>query len=151
MASAMSFAWLVAYEPGEGAAGRADKTLDAREQQAAAVQDDGLEQLQQGWKSGVDEAVDVLLTPTSPTTAFGFGAHSEDPLAMYLADLLTIPANMAGLPAISLPCGFDGAGLPIGVQLITGVLQEERLLQVAWNYEQAARVMEKRPVAALVP
>jgi aspartyl-tRNA(Asn)/glutamyl-tRNA(Gln) amidotransferase subunit A len=96
-------------------------------------------------------SVDVLLTPTSPTTAFGFGAHSEDPLAMYLADLLTIPANMAGLPAISLPCGFDGAGLPIGVQLITGVLQEERLLQVAWNYEQAARVMEKRPVAALVP
>ena len=96
-------------------------------------------------------AVDVLLTPTSPTTAFGFGAHSEDPLAMYLADLLTIPANMAGLPAISLPCGFDGAGLPIGVQLITGVLQEERLLQVAWHYEQAARVMENRPAAALVP
>ena len=96
-------------------------------------------------------SVDVLLTPTSPTTAFGFGAHSEDPLAMYLADLLTIPANMAGLPAISLPCGFDGAGLPIGVQLITGVLQEERLLQVAWNYEQAARVMENRPQAALVP
>ncbi len=96
-------------------------------------------------------SVDVLLTPTSPTTAFGFGAHREDPLAMYLADLLTIPANMAGLPAISLPCGFDGAGLPIGVQLITGVLQEERLLQVAWNYEQAARVMEKRPAAALVP
>ncbi len=97
------------------------------------------------------ETVDVLLTPTSPTTAFGFGAHSEDPLAMYLADLLTIPANMAGLPAISLPCGFDGAGLPIGVQLITGVLQEERLLQVAWHYEQSARVMEQRPEAALVP
>ena len=97
------------------------------------------------------ETVDVLLTPTSPTTAFGFGAHSEDPLAMYLADLLTIPANMAGLPAISVPCGFDGAGLPIGVQLITGVLQEERLLQVAWHYEQSARVMEQRPEAALVP
>ena len=96
-------------------------------------------------------AVDVLLTPTSPTTAFGFGSHSEDPLAMYLADLLTIPANMAGLPAISLPCGFDNAGLPIGVQLITGVLQEERLLQVAWHYEQAARVMAQRPAAALVP
>jgi aspartyl-tRNA(Asn)/glutamyl-tRNA(Gln) amidotransferase subunit A len=95
-------------------------------------------------------SVDVLLTPTSPTTAFGFGAHSEDPLAMYLADLLTIPANMAGLPAISLPCGFDNAGLPIGVQLITGVLQEERLLQVAWHYEQAARVMAQRPAAALV-
>ncbi|MFM8544030.1 MAG: Asp-tRNA(Asn)/Glu-tRNA(Gln) amidotransferase subunit GatA [Vulcanococcus sp.] len=97
------------------------------------------------------DTVDVLLTPTSPTTAFGFGAHSEDPLAMYLADLLTIPANMAGLPAISLPCGFDGAGLPIGLQLITGVLQEERLLQVAWHYEQAARVMAQRPAAALVP
>ncbi|MBM5790193.1 MAG: Asp-tRNA(Asn)/Glu-tRNA(Gln) amidotransferase subunit GatA [Cyanobacteria bacterium M_surface_10_m1_298] len=96
-------------------------------------------------------SVDVLLTPTSPTTAFGFGAHSEDPLAMYLADLLTIPANMAGLPAISLPCGFDGSGLPIGVQLITGVLEEERLLQVAYHYEQAARVMETRPQAALVP
>jgi aspartyl-tRNA(Asn)/glutamyl-tRNA(Gln) amidotransferase subunit A len=97
------------------------------------------------------DAVDVLLTPTSPTTAFGFGAHAEDPLAMYLADLLTIPANMAGLPAISLPCGFDLAGLPIGLQLITGVLQEERLLQVAYHYEQSARVMEHRPEAALVP
>jgi len=96
-------------------------------------------------------AVDVLLTPTSPTTAFGFGAHSEDPLAMYLADLLTIPANMAGLPAISLPCGFDSQGLPIGLQLITNVLEEPRLLQVAHHYEGAARVMEKRPAAALVP
>ena len=95
--------------------------------------------------------VDVLLTPTSPTTAFGFGAHSEDPLAMYLADLLTIPANMAGLPAISLPCGFDSQGLPIGLQLITNVLEEPRLLQVAHHYEGAARVMENRPVATLVP
>ncbi|MFM8525240.1 MAG: amidase family protein, partial [Cyanobacteriota bacterium] len=97
------------------------------------------------------ETVDVLLTPTSPTTAFGFGAHSEDPLAMYLADLLTSPANMAGLPAISVPCGFDDAGLPIGLQLITGVLQEQRLLQVAHQFEQAARVMEQRPLAPLVP
>jgi aspartyl-tRNA(Asn)/glutamyl-tRNA(Gln) amidotransferase subunit A len=97
------------------------------------------------------EQVDVLLTPTSPTTAFRFGAHSEDPLAMYLADLLTIPANLAGLPAISLPCGFDRQGLPIGLQLISGVLQEPRLLQVAHQYEQAARVMDHRPVASLVP
>ena len=97
------------------------------------------------------ETVDVLLTPTSPTTAFRFGAHTDDPLAMYLADLLTIPANMAGLPAISVPCGFDAQGLPIGLQLITGVLQEERLLQVAHHYEQAARVMAARPAAALVP
>jgi aspartyl-tRNA(Asn)/glutamyl-tRNA(Gln) amidotransferase subunit A len=96
------------------------------------------------------EAVDVLLTPTSPTTAFRFGAHSGDPLAMYLADLLTIPANLAGLPAISLPCGFDAQGLPIGLQLITGVLQEERLLQMAHAYEQDAQVMASRPAAALV-
>ena len=97
------------------------------------------------------ETVDVLLTPTSPTTAFRFGAHTDDPLAMYLADLLTIPANMAGLPAISVPCGFDAQGLPIGLQLITGVLQEERLLQVAHHYERAASVMAARPAAALVP
>jgi aspartyl-tRNA(Asn)/glutamyl-tRNA(Gln) amidotransferase subunit A len=68
---------------------------------------------------------------------------------MYLADLLTIPANLAGLPAISLPCGFDEAGLPIGLQLIAGVLEEEKLLRVAHQYERAARVMEQRPVAPL--
>jgi aspartyl-tRNA(Asn)/glutamyl-tRNA(Gln) amidotransferase subunit A len=95
------------------------------------------------------QAVDVLLTPTSPTTAFGFGAHTDDPLAMYLADLLTIPANMAGLPAINVPCGFDLQGLPIGVQLITNVLEECRLLQVAHHYELAARVMQSRPEAPL--
>jgi aspartyl-tRNA(Asn)/glutamyl-tRNA(Gln) amidotransferase subunit A len=95
-------------------------------------------------------SVDVLLSPTSPTTAFRFGAHRDDPLAMYLADLLTIPANLAGLPALSLPCGFDAQGLPIGLQLIGGVLQEERLLQVAHAYESDARVMESRPAAALV-
>jgi len=95
-------------------------------------------------------AADVLLTPTSPTTAFRFGAHADDPLAMYLADLLTIPANLAGLPAISLPCGFDAEGLPIGLQLIAGVLDEPRLLQVAHHYERAARVMEHRPAGDLV-
>ena len=95
--------------------------------------------------------VDVLLTPTSPGTAFRFGAHAEDPLAMYLADLLTIPANLAGLPAINVPCGFDQQGLPIGLQLIGNVLEEGRILQVAHHYEQAAQVMDRRPVAALVP
>ena len=95
--------------------------------------------------------VDVLLTPTSPTTAFGFGAHAEDPLAMYLADLLTIPANLAGLPAINVPCGFDQQGLPIGLQLIGNVLAEERVLQVAHHYEPAAQVMQGRPLASLVP
>jgi aspartyl-tRNA(Asn)/glutamyl-tRNA(Gln) amidotransferase subunit A len=96
------------------------------------------------------EQVDLLLTPTAPTTAFAPGEHSNDPLAMYLADLLTIPANLAGLPAISVPCGFDGQGLPIGLQLMAPVLQEERLLQVAHQYEQAADVMAQRPDAPLV-
>ena len=96
------------------------------------------------------EQVDLLLTPTSPSTAFRFGAHAEDPLAMYLADLLTIPANMAGLPAINVPCGFDDQGLPIGLQLIGGVLEEATLLRLAHQYERAAAVMATRPVAALV-
>ena len=89
--------------------------------------------------------VDILLTPTSPTTAFKAGAHSGDPLSMYLSDLLTIPANLAGLPAISIPCGFDETGLPIGLQLIGNVLDEPRLLQLAHQYERTADVMKKRP------
>ena len=97
------------------------------------------------------QQVDVLLSPTSPTTAFRFGAHTEDPLAMYLADLLTIPANLAGLPAISVPCGFDDNGLPIGLQLIAGVLEEAKLLRVAHQFEQAAAVMTTRPTAPLIP
>ncbi len=97
------------------------------------------------------QSVDVLLTPTAPSTAFKAGAHADDPLAMYLADLLTIPVNLAGLPAISVPCGFSAAGLPIGMQLIGNVLDEPRLLQVAHQYEQAASVMANRPKAALVP
>ena len=97
------------------------------------------------------QTVDVLLTPTSPTTAFQVGAHTDDPLAMYLADLLTIPANLAGLPAISLPCGFDDDGLPIGVQLIANVLEESRLLQVAFHYEQAANVMSNHPQGNFIP
>ena len=97
------------------------------------------------------QQVDVLLTPTAPSTAFKTGAHADDPLSMYLADLLTIPVNLAGLPAISVPCGFSQAGLPIGVQLIGNVLEEARLLQVAHQYEQAANVFAARPEAALVP
>ena len=93
--------------------------------------------------------VDVLLTPTAPPPAFKAGAHADDPLAMYLADLLTIPVNLAGLPAISLPCGFSAAGLPIGVQLIGNVLDEAKILQVAHQYEQAANIMASRPEAAL--
>ena len=94
--------------------------------------------------------VDILLTPTSPSTAFKAGAHADDPLGMYLSDLLTIPANLAGLPAISLPCGFDSKGLPIGLQLIGNVLDEPRLLQVAYQYEKSANVMENRPKSPFV-
>ena len=96
-------------------------------------------------------SVDVLLTPTAPSTAFAAGAHADDPLAMYLADLLTIPANLAGLPAINVPCGFDSAGLPIGVQLIGNVLEEPLLLQVAHQYEQSADVMARRPEGSFIP
>ena len=96
-------------------------------------------------------SVDVLLTPTAPSTAFAAGAHADDPLAMYLADLLTIPANLAGLPAINVPCGFDSTGLPIGVQLIGNVLEEPLLLQVAHQYEQSADVMVRRPEGSFIP
>ena len=95
--------------------------------------------------------VDILLTPTSPTTAFSVGAHTEDPVSMYLSDLLTIPANLAGLPAISLPCGFDEAGLPIGLQLISNVLDETLLLNVAHQYEQSADLIANRPDGEFVP
>ena len=61
------------------------------------------------------QSVDVLLTPTAPSPAFKAGAHKDDPLAMYLADLLTIPVNLAGLPAISVPCGFSQTGLPLSL------------------------------------
>ena len=97
------------------------------------------------------QSVDVLLTPTAPSTAFRAGAHADDPLSMYLADLLTIPVNLAGLPAISVPCGFSSAGLPIGVQLIGNVLQEAQVLQVAHQYEQAAGIAAQRPDAPLIP
>jgi aspartyl-tRNA(Asn)/glutamyl-tRNA(Gln) amidotransferase subunit A len=89
--------------------------------------------------------VDVLVCPTSPTTAFKAGEKTDDPLSMYLSDLMTIPVNLAGLPALSIPCGFDEQGLPIGMQLISNVLQEEMLLAVAHAYEQAANWYEKVP------
>ena len=100
--------------------------------------------------SNAFKKVDLLLTPTSPTTAFESGSHDDNPLAMYLSDLLTIPVNLAGLPAISLPCGFDQSGLPIGVQLIGNVLGDPRLLNVANQYELATEVMSDRPSGDLI-
>ncbi len=81
--------------------------------------------------------VDVLISPTSPTTAFKAGEKTDDPLGMYLLDLMTIPVNLAGLPGLSLPCGYDAEGLPIGLQIIGNVLREDRVLQAAYAYEQA--------------
>ena len=80
--------------------------------------------------------VDVLIAPIAPTTAFKIGEKVEDPLAMYLVDVCTIPSNLAGVPALSLPCGFAD-GLPIGMQIIGPHLSEATLLQVAYTFEQA--------------
>lgn len=91
------------------------------------------------------EQVDVLVSPTAPTTAFKMGAKSEDPLSMYLLDLMTIPVNLAGLPGLSLPCGFDEDGMPIGLQIIGNVLQEEKVLQVAYAYEQSTDWHQRSP------
>jgi aspartyl-tRNA(Asn)/glutamyl-tRNA(Gln) amidotransferase subunit A len=89
-------------------------------------------------------AFDVLVSPTSPTTAFPIGAKVDDPLAMYLNDVFTIPANLSGMPAISIPSGLDGSGLPIGVQLTAPVLAEPTLLRVA-NALEAALGFDARP------
>lgn len=89
--------------------------------------------------------VDVLISPTSPTTAFKAGEKTDDPLSMYLSDLMTIPVNLAGLPGMSIPCGFDKQGLPIGMQLIGNVLREDLLFQVAHAYEQATEWHTKHP------
>ena len=82
------------------------------------------------------EKVDLIITPTCPSTAFEFGAKVEDPLSMYLSDIATIPASLAGLPAISLPCGIDSKGLPIGLQIIAPALSEEFLLDAAYAFER---------------
>jgi aspartyl-tRNA(Asn)/glutamyl-tRNA(Gln) amidotransferase subunit A len=87
---------------------------------------------------------DALITPTAPTPAFKIGEKVSDPLAMKLSDILTIPVNMAGIPAISLPCGFSSEGLPIGLQVIGPAFAEETILKIAYTYEQAAGWSSKR-------
>jgi aspartyl-tRNA(Asn)/glutamyl-tRNA(Gln) amidotransferase subunit A len=88
--------------------------------------------------------VDLLVSPTSPTTAFPIGAKVDDPLAMYLNDVFTIPANLSGMPAISIPSGLDDAGLPVGVQLTGPVLSEPTVLRVA-NALEGALGFDARP------
>jgi aspartyl-tRNA(Asn)/glutamyl-tRNA(Gln) amidotransferase subunit A len=91
------------------------------------------------------ERFDVLAAPTSPTTAFKVGEKASDPMAMYLSDVCTLPVNVAGLPGISIPCGFDSKGLPIGLQLIGKPFDEATLLRAAYTYEQSTDWHTRRP------
>jgi aspartyl-tRNA(Asn)/glutamyl-tRNA(Gln) amidotransferase subunit A len=86
---------------------------------------------------------DAIITPTSPSTAFKIGERVSDPLAMYLSDIYTVSANLAGVPAISIPCGLSSEGLPIGMQLIGNFWSEDSLLNLASAYENAFPVTEK--------
>ncbi|MBE3589631.1 MAG: Asp-tRNA(Asn)/Glu-tRNA(Gln) amidotransferase subunit GatA [Firmicutes bacterium] len=95
------------------------------------------------------ERFDLLASPTSPTVAFPLGERTADPLAMYASDICTVTANLAGIPAISLPCGFEG-GLPAGLQLMAPPFQEERLLAAAAAYERATGWHRRRPPLGLI-
>jgi aspartyl-tRNA(Asn)/glutamyl-tRNA(Gln) amidotransferase subunit A len=90
---------------------------------------------------------DVLVTPTSPTTAFKIGEKTDDPVQMYLSDVCTLPINIAGVPAISIPAGFVN-GLPVGMQIIGTFFGEEALLKTAFTYEQATAWNKKKPALA---
>ncbi len=89
--------------------------------------------------------VDVIVGPTTPTPAFPLGAKNADPVAMYLADIYTIAVNLAGIPALSLPCGFTAAGLPIGMQLMGDYFADDLLLNVAHRYQQETQWHRARP------
>jgi aspartyl-tRNA(Asn)/glutamyl-tRNA(Gln) amidotransferase subunit A len=89
--------------------------------------------------------VDVVLGPTSPTPPFKLGERTDDPLSMYLSDIYTITANLAGIPGISIPCGMTKSGLPIGLQLMAAPFEEEKLLRIARAFERATDWNRKRP------
>ncbi len=91
------------------------------------------------------EQVDVLVAPVTPTTAFRIGEKVDDPLQMYLSDVFTLSMNLAGTCGLSLPCGFDGEGLPIGLQVMGPAFGEERVLRVAYAYERATEWHGRRP------
>jgi len=92
------------------------------------------------------ESCDCIMMPVSPTTAFKIGEKIDDPLKMYLSDIYTIAANLAGIPAISVPCGFDNGGLPIGLQILSPAFGEEKLLRIARMYEKQTDWHKKRPL-----
>ena len=91
------------------------------------------------------EKVDVIATPTSPTPAFKIGERTADPLQMYLSDVMTTPASHAGLPGISVPCGFVNSGLPVGLQLLGAPFAEEKVLRVAYTFEQNTEHHRQKP------
>ncbi len=91
------------------------------------------------------EACDAILAPVAPSPAFKIGEKTDDPLTMYLSDIFTLSANLAGIPGMSVPCGFSGAGLPIGLQILGSHFQEEILLRVAYNFEQATDFHTRKP------
>ena len=88
---------------------------------------------------------DCIVTPTSPTAAFKIGERIDDPLSMYLSDIFTIPANLAGIPGISIPCGFTGEGLPVGLQILGKHFDEETILRLAYTFEQNTEFHLKEP------
>jgi aspartyl-tRNA(Asn)/glutamyl-tRNA(Gln) amidotransferase subunit A len=88
---------------------------------------------------------DVVIGPTSPTVAFRIGAKTSDPVQMYLNDIYTIPANLAGLPAASIPCGFGAGGLPVGLHLVGNYFAEAKLLNVAHQYQKATDWHRREP------
>lgn len=91
------------------------------------------------------ENVDLIVGPTTPTTSFKIGAKLDDPLAMYLSDVLTVPVNLAGLPAMSLPCGFDSKGLPIGLQIIGPHFGEQKIFTLAHHFENSHDYVKQSP------
>ncbi len=93
----------------------------------------------------VFETCDVLLAPVAPTPAFKLGEKLDDPLAMYLSDIFTLPSSLAGIAGVSVPCGFTKDGLPIGLQVLSKPFDEEKLLKVAYNFEQATNFHTQRP------
>jgi len=88
---------------------------------------------------------DVILTPATPTPAFHIGEKMDDPLQMYLCDIFTLSANLAGIPGISIPCGYTKSGLPIGLQFLAKHFEEEKLIQVASAYEKNSTIGKRRP------
>lgn len=97
------------------------------------------------------EQVDIIATPTAPTTAFRIGQNTDDPLKMYLEDVFTLPASLAGVPGLNVPCGFDSHHLPIGMQLIAPAFKEDLLLRVGHAYQQATDWHTRQPEMTLQP